>query len=67
MRLNNSRESLFVPDILVPCAWQTAILDQPTIMYKVSATAELQKPKAAWQSHGYAGCGCSARQIAVYI
>lgn len=35
LRLDHSRKSLFVPDLLVPHAWQTAILDQPTPMYKV--------------------------------
>lgn len=40
LRLSNSRKCLLVPEVLVPLGWQTAILHQPTFMYKVVAAVQ---------------------------
>ena len=33
--LKSSQRSLFVPDLLLPSAWWTAVLERPAVLYKV--------------------------------
>ncbi|KAA6418776.1 MAG: hypothetical protein FRX49_11264 [Trebouxia sp. A1-2] len=40
LTLKNSRQSLFVPELLVPDGWSTATLNQPRTLYKVVAAVD---------------------------